>query len=72
LAIDPHYIRALTYKGLALDKLGNHTGAIGYYDRVLAIDPKDKLALILKLASVIAKHYMATLNTNNITHNSSS
>jgi tetratricopeptide (TPR) repeat protein len=34
LAIDPHYVNALTGKGLALDDLGNYTGAILYYDIV--------------------------------------
>jgi tetratricopeptide (TPR) repeat protein len=41
LAIDPHYLAALTHKGLALDNLGNYTGAILYYDKALAIQPKD-------------------------------
>jgi tetratricopeptide (TPR) repeat protein len=40
LAIDPHYGRALTDKGTALDKLGNYTGAIKYFDKALSIDPK--------------------------------
>jgi tetratricopeptide (TPR) repeat protein len=30
---------ALTNKGWAFDGLGNYTGAIEYYDKVLAIDP---------------------------------
>jgi Flp pilus assembly protein TadD len=30
LAIDPKDIRVLTYKGVALDALENHTGAIEY------------------------------------------
>ncbi len=45
LAIDPHYVRALTDKGTALDDLGNYTGAILYYDKALAIQPKDIYAL---------------------------
>src|SRR5215469_1862885 len=47
LAIDPHYIRALTDKGLALGELGNHTGAIIYFDKALAIviNPHDVDAL---------------------------
>jgi hypothetical protein len=40
LAIDPKHIAALDVKGLALDALGNHTGAILYYDKVLATDPR--------------------------------
>ena len=39
---------ALNNKGLALDGLGNHTGAIEYYDKALAIDPKNVLALNYK------------------------
>jgi tetratricopeptide (TPR) repeat protein len=39
LAIDPHFVNALSAKGVALDKLGNHTGAVVYYDKALAIDP---------------------------------
>src|SRR5215469_11013199 len=39
LAIDPHYVKALTNKGVALDNLGNYAGAIEYYDKALAIDP---------------------------------
>ena len=31
--------------GFALDMIGNHTGAIKYYDKALSIDPKDKLIL---------------------------
>ena len=27
-AVDPHYVNALGNKGLSLDKLGNHTGAM--------------------------------------------
>lgn len=39
---------ALVHKGIALDILGNHTGAIAYYDKALAIDPKDVRALTFK------------------------
>ena len=39
---------ALVDKGIALDSLGNYTGAIAYYDKVLAIDPKDVDALTSK------------------------
>jgi hypothetical protein len=35
------YIPALTSKGLALDALGNYTGAIDYYGKALAIQHKD-------------------------------
>lgn len=34
-----------TDKGNALGSLGNYTGAILYYDKALAIDPKDVYAL---------------------------
>ena len=44
-AIDPHDVNALTNKGAALNGLGNHTGAIVYYDKALAIDPHNVLAL---------------------------
>jgi tetratricopeptide (TPR) repeat protein len=37
LAIDPHYVHALTDKGTFLDDLGNHTGAKLYYDKALAM-----------------------------------
>jgi tetratricopeptide (TPR) repeat protein len=40
LAIDPHFVLALN-KGLSLADLGNDTGAIIYYDKALAIDPKN-------------------------------
>jgi tetratricopeptide (TPR) repeat protein len=33
---------------MALDKLGNDAGAIEYYDKALAIDPKDETALYNK------------------------
>jgi Flp pilus assembly protein TadD len=36
---------ALVDKGIALDSLGNYTGAIAYYDKVLSIDPKNVAAL---------------------------
>jgi tetratricopeptide (TPR) repeat protein len=35
-------------KGVALDREGNHTGAMEYYDRALAIDPKNVLTLTYK------------------------
>ena len=35
-------------KGQALIHLGNHTGAITYFDKALAIDPKDEDALYYK------------------------
>jgi tetratricopeptide (TPR) repeat protein len=46
--MDPHNVYALYNKGLALDNLGNHTGAIEYYDKALAIDPHDVNALANK------------------------
>jgi tetratricopeptide (TPR) repeat protein len=41
-------INALIEKGNALGSLGNYTEAISYYDKVLAIDPKDVNALYNK------------------------
>jgi tetratricopeptide (TPR) repeat protein len=52
LAIDPHFVLALTNKGLALADLGNDTGAIIYYDKALAIDPKNTFALDNKGAAL--------------------
>jgi tetratricopeptide (TPR) repeat protein len=40
LAIDPKDVRTLYNKSVALDKLGNHTGAIEYFDKAVKIDPK--------------------------------
>jgi uncharacterized membrane protein (UPF0127 family) len=48
LALDSHYVNALTNKALALVRLGNYTGAIDYIDKALAIQPKDTHALIDK------------------------
>jgi lipoprotein NlpI len=45
LAIDPHDVDALNHKGVALNSLGNYTGAIEYFDKTLAIDPKHIAAL---------------------------
>jgi len=33
-------VNALVDKGAFLNDLGNHTGAIQYYDKALAVDPK--------------------------------
>ncbi|MFY9868625.1 MAG: tetratricopeptide repeat protein [Candidatus Nitrosopolaris sp.] len=44
-------IAALDGKGLSLYHLGNYTGAIKYYDKALAIDPKDIYALDTKCAA---------------------
>jgi tetratricopeptide (TPR) repeat protein len=55
-------VNALVDKGLALDDLGNYTGAIAYYDKALAIDPKNVFALTFKgLALSILGNY--TSNT---------
>jgi tetratricopeptide (TPR) repeat protein/uncharacterized protein YjbI with pentapeptide repeats len=43
---------ALANKGGALDNLGDHTQAIQYYDKALAIDPNDKYALVNKGAAL--------------------
>jgi uncharacterized protein len=45
LAVDPYYINASTSKAVTLDNLGNHTGAIEYYAKALAIDPQYETAL---------------------------
>jgi tetratricopeptide (TPR) repeat protein len=42
------HVNALSNKGVALDNLLNHTGAIEYYDKALAIDPRNVNALIIK------------------------
>jgi uncharacterized membrane protein (UPF0127 family) len=52
LAIDSHYVNALTNKAAALDDLGNHTGAILYYDKAFAIQPNDTYALDNKAAAL--------------------
>jgi tetratricopeptide (TPR) repeat protein len=39
LAIEPNFLEALNYKGVALLDLRRHQEAIEYYDRALAIDP---------------------------------
>ena len=55
-------VNALVDKGLALDDLGNYTGVIAYFDKVLAIDPKNVFALTFKgLALSILGNY--TSNT---------
>ena len=41
-------VRALTDKGVSLGNLGNHAGAIEYYDKALAINPKYVRALYNK------------------------
>jgi Flp pilus assembly protein TadD len=50
LAIKPKNVTALTSKGISLNYLGNHTGAIQSFDKALAIDPKNVRALTDKLA----------------------
>jgi tetratricopeptide (TPR) repeat protein len=45
--MDPKDEAALTCKGVVLDDLGNHTGAIQYFDKVLAIQPNDNYVLDL-------------------------
>jgi tetratricopeptide (TPR) repeat protein len=75
LAIEPHYDDALYDKGSTLDELGNHTGAIQYYDKALAIEPHDVSALNNKGLALydLGKYYDAvvsydkalTINPNN-------
>jgi len=45
-------VTSLLKKGLALDKSGNHTEAIEYYNKVLAIDPNDVATLDAKGVSL--------------------
>lgn len=45
MAIDPKDLVTLNGKGDALEDLGNYTGAILYYDNVLATDPQYVYAL---------------------------
>jgi tetratricopeptide (TPR) repeat protein len=52
LAIDPHFVPALTGKSIALYNLGNYTGAILYDDKALAIDPNNTHALNSKDAAL--------------------
>src|SRR6476619_2638459 len=44
--VDSENLAPLTNKGRALYELGNHTGAIDYFDKVLAIKPNDVESLI--------------------------
>ena len=37
----PKNVDVLTDKGIALNNIGNYTGAITYYDKTLGIDPKN-------------------------------
>jgi tetratricopeptide (TPR) repeat protein len=45
LTINPNKTYALDNKGYDLNALGNHSGAILYYDKALALDPHDVDAL---------------------------
>jgi len=56
MATDPRYIPALTEKGDFLGKIGNYKLAIVYYEKALAIDPKNVDALTGK------EHALAALN----------
>ena len=46
--IDPNNVDALNNKGIILANQGNYTGAMDYFDKVLAIEPKNVGALINK------------------------
>ena len=52
MAINPHDVDALNNKGLALDDLGNYTGAVKYYDKALAIDPNDTYYIIHRVSLI--------------------
>jgi tetratricopeptide (TPR) repeat protein len=45
LTVDPNHIEALYNKGFGLQRLERYEEAIGYWDKVLAIDPNNKLAI---------------------------
>jgi tetratricopeptide (TPR) repeat protein len=44
LTIDPKNVAALDNRGVAFYRLGNYSQAITYYDKALAIDPKNAYA----------------------------
>jgi tetratricopeptide (TPR) repeat protein len=48
LAINPKDVVPLTSKDISLDKLGNYTGAIEFFDKALTIDPHYVNALTSK------------------------
>jgi hypothetical protein len=53
LAIDPHDVDALNKKGVELElvaSLGNDTGAVEFYNKTLAVDPKNTFAITNKAA----------------------
>jgi Flp pilus assembly protein TadD len=52
LAINPKDEDTLYEKGVFLDILGNHSGAIKYFDKALAINPHDVDALNKKGAAL--------------------
>jgi tetratricopeptide (TPR) repeat protein len=53
-----NYDAALANKGIALDELGNHAGAIVYFDKALTVNPHNVGALSGKGASLdnLANH----------------
>jgi len=53
LAIDPHDIDALNKKDIALNSLGNYTGALECYNKALTIDPNNTFALTNKDAIIL-------------------
>ncbi len=66
MAINPKYENALYIKGIALDDLGNHTGAIEYYDKALAIEPlNNKGAALNNLGNYTAADRNATKTATN-------
>jgi tetratricopeptide (TPR) repeat protein len=48
----PNLAQALDDKGLVLDNLGNHTGALQYFDRAIAANPKDSNSFYNKALSL--------------------
>jgi len=68
LAIDPHApVGLLTDKGVALVGLRNYTGAIQYYDKALAIDPKNTDALNAKRVAISALNNQTRTSSSNQT-----
>jgi tetratricopeptide (TPR) repeat protein len=68
LAIQPNYVDTLYNRGVALDSLGNHIGAIADYDKALAIQPNNTNALNNKGVAFYDLHqyYIAIISYDKI------